>query len=220
MCQGASSVRFAGRTWTVKESAAPVGPGPNLFSAGNIEVDGHGLHLHIARTGAGWTCAEVAAQGLFGYGTYEWMLATDVTRLDSSAVLGMFTWSDEADDTHREIDIEFGRFGRPSTTRTGRFTVQAGVPISSPAFALPPSRRSRHTLTWRLGHVTAASEAPGSAPVRWSVTDAVVPRPGGDVVPRINLWLYQGARPAAPQHVTVEHFGYTPIPTGLTPLSV
>lgn len=206
----AAPVRFAGRTWGVKESATPVGPGPNLFSAANVEVDGRGLHLRIARTGAGWTCAEVVAQGSFGYGTYAWTVASDVMRLDPHAVLGMFTWSDEVDHANREIDIEFGRLGGPSLSSTGRFTVQAPEPLSSPAFALPSAPRSRHTLTWLPGRVTAASATPGSAPVSWSVTDAVVPRPGGGVAPRINLWLFRGVAPASPQHITVESFAYTP----------
>lgn len=203
-----ASVRFSGYTWSVKESATPVGPGPNLFSAANVTVDRSGLRLRIGRTDVGWTCAEVVAQGSFGYGTYTWTVTGDVTRLDPSTVLGMFTWSDEPADAHREIDVEIGRLGDPSPTPTGRFTVQAAGPASSPAFKLPSAPISRHRLTWQPGHVSAESSTPGSAPVRWALTDPAVPRPGGAVAPRINAWCYRGLAPAGPQHVTVAGFTY------------
>ena len=215
MLQPTASVRFAGRTWTIKESVTPVGPGPNLFAAANVSVDSRGLQLRIAGTGAGWTCAEVAAEGSFGYGTYVWTVASDVMGLDPAAVLGMFTWSPDTADANREIDIEFGRLGDdPAPTPTGRFTVQAKVLLGSPAFTLPPSRRSRHTLSWERGRVTFESSTPGATPVRWSVSAAAVPRPGGRVTPRVNLWLHRGAEPQAPQRVTVESFTYAPAATG------
>lgn len=204
---------FSGLTWTVKASTTKVGPGPNRFSAANVTVDDAGLHLAIARSQtaqASWTCAEVIAQGTFGYGTYRWTLASDVTRLDGNAVLGMFTWSAEPRAAHREIDIEFARWGDPGVTRTGSFTLQATVPPTSRAFALPRANRSIHTLTWSPGRVAASSATPGGVPVTWSVTDAAVPEPGGDVAPRINLWLFRGLAPATPQQVTVEAFAYTP----------
>ena len=216
MDPASTTVRFSGHTWSVKQSATPVGPGPNLFSAANVGVDSHGLHLRIARTGTGWTCAEVVAQGSFGYGAYEWVLTSDVTRLDPHAVLGMFTWSDDPDEGHREIDIELGRLGDSPPSRIGqvgqlgRFTVQAPVPLSSPVFTLASAPSSRHTFTWRPGHVSAESSTPGVTPVRWSVTDAAVPSAGGAVAPRVNLWCYRGREPASPQHVTVERFAYAP----------
>lgn len=67
----AASVVFSGYTWTVKASTSKVGPGPNLFSAANVTVGEDGLHLGIRKRRAGWTCAEVIAQGTFGYGTYR-----------------------------------------------------------------------------------------------------------------------------------------------------
>ena len=46
----ASTVSFAGRTWTVKTSTSAVGPGPNLFNAANVSVDNSGyLHLKITK---------------------------------------------------------------------------------------------------------------------------------------------------------------------------
>ena len=108
------SIRFSGYDWLVKESVTKVGPGPNAFSAANVAVDQRGLQLRIAELDARWTCAEVIAQGTFGYGTYTWVVASDLTQLDPSVVLGMFTWSDVPDHAHREIDIEFARWGAES----------------------------------------------------------------------------------------------------------
>ncbi len=205
-----SSVIFADYTWTVKASGSKVGPGPNLFSAANVTVDRHGLHLRIVRTRARWTCAEVIAQGRFGYGTYRWTVASDVTRLDPNAVLGMFTWSDRPDFAHREIDIEFAKWGIAHATQTGLFTVHGAATPSSPAFALAESQRSIHTLTWSPGEVCASSTTPGEAPFTWSHGGAGVPEPGGDVAPRVNLWLFRGSSPARPLHMTIESFSYVP----------
>lgn len=182
-----ASVVFSGYTWTVKASTSKVGPGPNLFSAANVTVGEDGLHLGIVKRRAGWTCAEVIAQGTFGYGIYRWTVAADVTSLDPNAVLGMFTWSDQPEYAHREIDIEFAKWGVSAATKTGVFTVHAAAIPSSPPFALPRSQRSIHTMTWSPGTVSACSTTPVGSPVTWATTGAGLPEPGGGVAPRINL---------------------------------
>lgn len=128
-----ASVVFSGYTWTVKASTSKVGPGPNLFSAANVTVGEDGLHPGIVKRRAGWTCAEVIAQGTFGYGTYRWTVAADVTSLDPNAVLGMFTWSDQPEYAHPEIDIEFAKWGVSAATKTGVFTVHAAGHPEQPA---------------------------------------------------------------------------------------
>ncbi|HNR30783.1 MAG TPA: hypothetical protein PKI11_07820, partial [Candidatus Hydrogenedentes bacterium] len=107
---------FSGREWRVKRAAAPVGPGPNLFSDGldNVWLDRAGrLHLRIGNEGGVFRCAEVISLESFGYGAYVFHLDSAVDALDLNAVLGLFTWSDEAAYNHREIDIEFARWGDP-----------------------------------------------------------------------------------------------------------
>lgn len=202
-----TTVDFSGLTWRVKESTAKVGPGPNVFSAANVTVDEHGLHLRIARSGPGWTCAEVIAQGSFGYGHYSWTVRSDVTRLDPRAVLGLFTWSDQPDHSHREIDIEVARWGGRHPAGSGVFTVQSEGPGNSSQFSLRGSEGSLHTLTWTREEVRFSSSSVGAS-TTWSYRGRDVPGPGGGVTPRINLWLFRGAAPLSAQSVTIGSFGY------------
>lgn len=208
-------VSFAGYAWSVKASTEPVGPGPNVFSddQANVRVDGAGrLHLAIVNRGGAWTCAEVINMTHLGYGAYTWTLDGDVTRLAAHAVLGMFTWSDDPAHAHREIDIEFSRWGNPSALRSGLYAIQTGAlppPLSS-SFALPRSAASVHTMTWRPRGVRFQSTAGGSTH-RWSHAGPEVPVPG-DETPRINLWLYEGHAPiAGARAVVVSGFSFTPL---------
>ena len=207
------TVDFSGRTWRVKESDAGVGPGPNIFSAANVVADADGLHLRIARSGRGWTCAEVAAQGTFGHGRYSWTVRSDVTGLDPRAVLGLFTWSDQPEHAHREIDIEVSTWGGRHPVGSGVFTVQSAGPGNSSQFALSASQGSILTMTWTEEEVTFSSSS-GDTTTQWSYRGRDVPIPGGEVAPRMNLWLFMGAAPSAGQSVTVQSFSYDALGVG------
>ncbi len=202
-------LRFAGRTWTIKASTTPIGPGPNVFSADRARVDDLGqLALNVGPAASGWSCAEVIAQGEFGYGTYSWVVASDVDTLDARAVLGMFLWSDHPAQANRELDIEFSRWGAAAPPVLGSFTVQNAVPPNPFRFPAPPGR-SQHSLTWTPGRVAFRSRF-GSTVRQWRGEGDEVPRPGGGVAPRINLWLFQGKAPTGPQSVTIADFSYDP----------
>ena len=91
-------VSWGGISWQVKTSRAAVGPGPNVFAKQNVWVDAAGLHLQVARDASGtWTCAEVVGPTSYGYGTYSFVVASDVSAFDPNMVLGLFTWTDKAD---------------------------------------------------------------------------------------------------------------------------
>lgn len=198
----ATAIEFAGYRWVVKRSSEPVGPGPNLFLTENVRVEGGRLRLAIVERRGAWTCAEVIAQGEFGYGRYEWTIRGDVSRLDNNVVLGMFTWSDHPYHANRELDIEFARWSAPGPV--GNFTVQSAP--RTYRFDLAPAASSVHTIEWTPGRVAFSTTTPrGSA--TWTCVDGVPPA-GGGVAPRINLWLYRGRAPGAPQAVVVERFRY------------
>jgi len=108
------SIYFSGENWFVKAGSGRLGPGPNYFSdsQNNVWVDSQGrLHLRITKVGGKWYCAEVISARSFGYGTYRFYLDSPVDALDSNAVVGLFTWSDDPAFNNRELDIEFGRWG-------------------------------------------------------------------------------------------------------------
>lgn len=195
----------------VKTSSVRVGPGPNLYSADRVRVDPAGrLQLGIDASPSGWSCAEVVAQGEFGFGRYQWRVESGVAGLDPHAVLGMFTWSDEPIHANRELDIEFSGWGESAPPVAGIFTVQNAAAPNS--FRFPAATgRSTHTLVWTAGKVEFRSEF-GAVVHEWSHAGPDVPTPGGGVAPRINLWLFRGHAPSRPQLVTIEDFTYRPTP--------
>ena len=121
------SFHWSGYDWWVKKSSSPVGPGPNYFSdtTNNVSIDAQGrLHLRITHTGTNWQCAEIVLQRTLGYGTYAFHIASPVDTLDSSIVLGLFTWSDQSAFNNREIDFESGRWSYPADYQNSHFVVQ------------------------------------------------------------------------------------------------
>lgn len=202
----ASPVRFSGHLWSVKTSMEPVGPGPNRFAAANVTVDVRGrLVLAISPDAWGWTCAEVVAQGGFGYGIYDWTVSSSVAEFDPAVVLGLFTWSDDAAGTHQELDIEFSRWGEAAPVG-GSFTVQQAAltkrfPIAAGA--------GRHSVEWTPGRVAFRSRF-GARVQGWEHNGRDVPVPAAGVAPRINCWLFHGAVAGRPHRVTIESFSYLP----------
>lgn len=207
-----TSLAWAGKTWTIKTSAGPVGPGPNVFAADNAWTDGSGhLHLRIDQTGGTWTSAEIVGPESYGYGTYTFTLASRVDTLDRNAVLGLFTWSDVADYANREIDIEFAKWGNATNATNAQYVVQPyGTANHLVRFSQPGLAVSSHSFTWTAGAISWESrDATGGLIAAYSYAGSDIPVPGDERV-RLNLWLYQGAAPAGPQEVEISSFTYAP----------
>jgi len=208
-------IAWSGTTWAIKTSRSAVGPGPNVFAKANVSVDGNGgLHLRIAKDGAGtWTCAEIIGPVSYGYGTYSFTVASRVDALDPSVVLGLFTWSDKAPYAHREIDIEFGRWGSAVDPMNAQYVVQPyGRAGHLRRFAQPAIAPSTHRFTWQPGQITWQSlDAAGTQTAAYTYTGIDVPKPGDERV-RLNLWLFGGAPPTdgASVEVIVSSFVFTP----------
>jgi hypothetical protein len=210
------TIAFSGYTWSVKSSAGKTGPGPNYFSnsANNVWVDGAGqLHMKITRVKGRWYSAEIINQASLGQGTYTWELASPVDNLDPYVVLGLFTWNDNPAYNHREIDIEFARWGNALDPTNGQFTVQ---PWDTAGNLLritqaPNVTVSTQSFTWGVDSVAFASS--GATPPTWSYTGADVPVPGGENA-RINLWLYNGHAPADGRvvEIVIKSFTFTAAP--------
>jgi hypothetical protein len=219
-------INFSGYDWLVKTSLDPVGPGPNYFSdsSGNVWIDERGrLHLRISQDATGrWQAAEAVMQTSLGYGTYRFVLDSPVDNLDPNVVLGLFTWSDDPAQNHREVDIEFGRFGEPAALM-GRYTVQ---PYTAPGqyfpFEQPSSPQSTHSFVWTSERVSFQSwvgsqgipGASGTIIAEHTLASTYdVPQRGGEQV-RINLWLDAGRAPTngQPLEVIVGRFDFAPSP--------
>jgi hypothetical protein len=215
------AIQFSGYEWRVRSASELEGPGPNYFSdsADNVWIDADGrLHLRIAPAPDGrWVSTEVALDGSLGYGTYQFDLASRVDRLDPNVAFGLFTWSDDPAENHRELDIEFAAFGKPSQL-TGRYTLQ---PYTNPdnvyLFQPPAASTSTYGFAWTPQHLefqssvdSSGSTGPGEA-VAVHAFDSGVPEPGPERV-HINAWLDAGRPPTDGQPVefVVRGFTFTP----------
>jgi len=208
-------ITFSGYEWTVKKSTNPVGPpaSGNYFSDSpeNVWVDLQGrLHLKITRRGGKWYCPEVICSRSLGYGTYRFTLESDIAALDKNVVLGMFTWDDDPTSAHREIDIEFSRWGQagdPNSQYVVQPWDQAGHRYR---FTCPSiSGQSVHSLVWAAGSVTFTSTHGQTQLGSWIFDGAGVPTSGAEH-PRINLWLLNGssAPPSDEKEVEITVTGF------------
>jgi hypothetical protein len=212
----ARTITFSGHQWTVKTSAGELwGPGPNRFSdsSDNVWVDEQGrLHLKISWRDGAWHCAEVISQASFGHGTYRFTVESPLDALDAQAVLGLFTWNDDKAFNHREIDIEFARWGNPLDPTNAQFVVQPyNTRGNLQRWTLQPGyTTTTHQFRWTLRDITFNSSFAGNPLAQWTYSKRNgIPRPGGENA-RINLWLFQGLPPqgGAPIEVVVSRFDF------------
>jgi hypothetical protein len=208
------TISFSGYTWTVKSSSGKVGPGPNYFSssADNVQVDSvDRLHLRVTYVNGRWYCAEVVNTQSLGYGTYSFTLDSPVDALDPSVTLGLFTWSDRPQYAHRELDIEFARWGNAADPTNGQYVVQ---PYDSPGhltrITQSGAATSTQSFTWSRSSVAFSS--PSATPSSWVFSGSGVPLAGGEHA-HMNLWLFQGQAPTDGQEVevVVKAFSFTPL---------
>ena len=207
-------ITWSGATWAIKTSRSPVGPGPNIYSNANVAVDAEGrLHLSISRDASGaWTAAEIVGSITYGYGTYTFTIDSPVAALDPSVVLGFFTWSDRARFAHREIDVEFGRWG-VAGDRNAQYVVQ---PYDAAGhlfrFDQPSVPTTTHQFTWRPGRIDWLSRNSTGATIASSTYAGSDVPPSSDETVRLNLWLFGGAAPTDgnPVEVIVRSFTFAP----------
>ena len=222
----ARQISFSGYNWVVKNSIdSRLGPGPNYFSdsAQSVWVDSTGrLHLRVEKRNGRWYSAEVVSTASFGYGTYRWYLDTPVDNLDPNVVLGLFTWNDDPAYNHRELDIEFARWGNAAYAN-GQYTVQPYTVAGNQYTFNEPAgvTQSTHSLVW--GPATAAfASVRGHSP---TVADPSLriaaktftqgtPQAGGENA-RMNLWLFEGDTPANRKDVEIvlKRFEFLPAAT-------
>lgn len=222
----ARTIAWSGYTWTVRSETGLSGPGPNYWSdsTSNVTVNADGeLVLSVVRDGRGrWTSAEVDNARHLGYGTYRWVVNSDLSALDANDVLGMFTYGGAAP-SNNEIDIEPARWGNPAAL-TGSATVwqDAGRGFNqSRTFAYSAYPPYVNEFTWEPGRVTFhITDAHGIELLHWVVTSGV-PTPSTEI-PIINFWRFDGSAPAGTRSVRLQSFAWTALvspPTTLAPVN-
>jgi hypothetical protein len=210
------TLQFSGYEWEVRHTPSDRGGVTNDYDPANAWTDANGLlHLRIARTPPGWTCAEVSLRRSLGYGSYLFVVR-DVSHLEPAAVFGMFTWDElGADQNHREMDIEISRWGDPDS-KNAQYAIQPYyVPVNVVRFMTPPGLLT-HQLRWEPGRVLfktvrGSAGIPGSGVVAEHAFTSGVPSTGGESV-RMNLYVYGKTRTPLQNEaeVVIEKFEFLP----------
>jgi len=209
-----ATVAFSGYSWVVKAPGTTWGPGPNNWSAANVNVDPAGrLHLRITQRRGAWYCAEVSLTKSLGYGTYRFSVASPIGALDPNVILGLFTWSDDQAQNNRELDIEIARWGNATDPTNAQYVVQPAGPAGHlTRFRQPDAQRSVQSFTWLPGQVAFASTTGAGSPIASAAyAGSDVPTPDSERV-HINLWLHAGMAPTTGvgAEVTLSGFSFTP----------
>jgi len=226
----ANEIAFSGYKWELKDSGGvPVGPGGNYFSSAtnNVWVDVQGrLHLRVTKQivdGTNcWFCPELVAQRSLGCGTYRISLDSRVDNLDPNVVLGLFTWSDDPAYNHREIDLEFSRWGNAGDVNNAQYVVQ---PSSSSGhlqrFKVPtnlnPSTFSFKWETNLISFISMTGRYYGGPATNtfnsWTFSNSAAIPPARDENVHLNLWLLNGLPPANGQEIEIiiDRFVFVPL---------
>jgi hypothetical protein len=215
----ARTISWSGYTWDVR-GAGFGDPGPNHWSdsEANVHMDGTDLVLAIVPDASGlWTSAEVANQHHLGYGTYRWIVASDLSALDANEVLGLFTYGGSSP-SNNELDIEASHWGDTSWP-TGSATVwqdAAAWRHRVKTFRYSDRPPYVNQFTWAPGRVSyLVTDATGATLFKWTVKRGV-PTPSSEV-PRINHWLSRGEAPTRARSMRISSFTWIPLGSNATP---
>jgi hypothetical protein len=208
------TLSFAGYEWTVRNAPSDRG-GRSEYDPDNAWTDEAGaLHLRIARAASDWTCAEISLKRRLGYGTYVFVVR-DLAQLEPAAVFGIFTWEGAAAaENHREMDLEFSRWGEPAS-KNAQYVIQPYYTPTNVARFEAPAGVLTHSLRWEPGRAAfrtvRGASASGGSLVFEHAFNAGVPSSGNE---RLRLNLYVFRRSAKPlekgAEIVVEKFEYVP----------
>jgi hypothetical protein len=137
-------------------------------------------------------------------------------------VLGLFTWNNEDPAySHREIDIEWAKWGNAKDTNNAQYVVQ---PYDRPGqmirFQVPDGlSATTHSFTWKpdriifrsLKGLNATSPDANATIQEWTFSKKGVPPAGGENA-RMNLWLVGGLPPkgGTETEIIVKKFEFVP----------
>lgn len=206
--------------WVVKESFGgnPVGPGNNLFSAGeqNVWIDvNNQLHLKITKQNGDYYSSEIIADTALGYGKYHFVYNSNPDVLDPRTVFGFFTWDDVSplspnpNNYYREIDFEFSRWGNAGDPTNAQFVIQPWEPAGNLLrYNAGNNFGTIHSFSWYKDSVVFVSLNSDSSLIKkWVYTGNYLPEPGKENL-RINLWL-TAQNPTIQDEIILSDYGFT-----------
>ena len=207
------TITWSGYMWNVR-TAGWGGPGPNHWSDSNANVrtSGSDLLLSVVKDASGrWTSAEIDNQRNLGYGTYRWVVASDLSTLDAYQVLGMFIFGG-AGPSITEIDLEPSHWGNLSWPNGSAAVWQNATTRAHESRIFNYSNHPPYVnqFTWSPGNVAfRVTDGTGATLLDWTVTTGV-PRPSREV-PIINYWRFHNAPPAGATTVRISSFSWAPL---------
>ena len=214
---------FSGYEWEVRPDADG-GPGPNHWDPSSVRVDSQGrLHLKIIRLGGRWHCAEVTSLRSFGFGRYQFQVTGALDRLDRNVVLGLFNYPPPGagPDGTNEIDIEYSRWGNPSSAPASEtiYPAHAGPASVTHEFGMPPGLSdTTQRFDWHSAGVSFQSlrghrDDDQQEYAHWAFRPADHQRLPQQPLPvHINLWLVRGEAPydGREVEVVIRRFSFIP----------
>jgi len=206
------TLRFSGYDWTVRNISGDRNGAPNAYDTRNAWTDPKGfLHLRVTGNPNQWFCSEVIQSRNLGYGTYRFTL-TDVSHMEPALALSLFTWDETtAAAAHREMTIEFSRWGDPDS-KNGQFVIQPYYVAANVSRFEASHGRISTSFRWEPGKVSfEAGSAGATHPSATHVFTSDIPTPGDERV-RMHLCGFRYSKIPL-QHegeVVVEKFQYLP----------
>jgi len=199
---------FSGYEWEVRPySDTLAGPGPNYFSGSedDVWIDRKGqLHLKITKKDGRWYCSEVMTKVSLGYGRYIFQTTGSPEKLDKNVVVGLFTWDKDSKYYHREIDIEFAKWGQDEKLNA-QYTVQPWEEAGNiKRFKIDADAGdTTHVFEWNEDYIFFQSfrghdiSPPSKESIieSWRNTGTNIPPPGNEKV-LIDFWLNEGNAPS------------------------
>jgi hypothetical protein len=218
-----NTVNYMGLTLDVRDYDGA--PGPNKWSPGNVTVDDKGaLHLNITHVGDQWPCAEARTQILYGSGTSEWHVQSDINALDPGVCFGLFIFPHDTPATKKqteECDIEITRWRDPNCP-PGKFTVfpeMDGYNLVDHLFKGIPAGPTVHKLFRTKTKVMfAIYDSKGKQCASWTYApkQPLIYVPQKPLLAYFQLWLVSGKPPinGKPVEIIIPWFKFTPYEGG------
>lgn len=210
------AIKFSGYEWKIRSRKSDRGGTATEFDPKNVWTDDKGfLHLRVSKSGDGWKCAEIFLPRSLGYGTYAFT-TQNLSNLEPSTVFSVYTWDVlEAGQNHREMNVEFTRWGDPANKNMQYVVQPYYLPANVAKFAIPAEKLT-HSIQWKPGSVEFKTvrgtkfDERAEAVAQHQFTSGV-PDSEGETL-RINLYVFGYAK--VPQQkeaeVVVEKFEYLP----------
>lgn len=202
-----TTINFAGLTWDVSEY------GNFTADPGSVYVDIEGkLHVKVRQVNGSWKDCEVVGQKYIGYGTYKFVIDSDMTNLDPNLVLGLFSFFNNPA-TNQEVDIEFAHFFNNPLSNVG-FTVQPGpaTEVNQKSWTIAEKGKTCHVFNWGpfgIDFASYAGEDTNGQQLQYFHTD--LKRDPTNVRAIINFWQFAGKAPAQETEVIISDFQYIPL---------